>query len=167
MVPLRVLTLVVVGQNQPSVLVLEPVEETLPGKSRVVPIWIGDNEATQLSLAINHVKLPRPTTHDLFLDAITNLDARVDHVLINKIEGKLFHAQLFIKQGDRIIKLDSRPTDAIALALRQEAPLYITQEARERASFPYLFKTSRSQEEELESFKLFLEELAPDDFAGQ
>ncbi len=167
MIPLRVLTLVVVGANQPSVLVLEPVEETLPGKARVVPIWIGANEASQLSVAINHVKLPRPTTHDLFLDAITNLDARIDHVLINKIEGKLFLAQLYIKQGDRVITLDSRPTDAIALAIRQEAPLFITEEALEKASFPYLFKTNRSQEEELESFKLFLEELNPEDFTGQ
>ena len=70
MVPLKVLTLVVAGQNQPSVLVLQPVEETPAGKARIVPIWIGPTEAAQIGMALEHVKFARPMTHDLMLDAL-------------------------------------------------------------------------------------------------
>lgn len=166
MVPLRVLTLIVTGPAQPSVLVLEPVEDTPAGKSRIVPIWIGATEASQLGVAIEHVKLPRPMTHDLFLDALTNLDARIDHVVINQVRGQTFYAQLVLRQGSRLIKLDARPTDALALALRQEAPFYIEENVLEKASFPYLFKENKSEEAELQEFRTFLEGIAPDDFAG-
>lgn len=166
MVPLRVLTLIVTGPAQPSVLVLEPVEDTPAGKSRIVPIWIGATEASQLGVAIEHVKLPRPMTHDLFLDALTNLDARIDHVVINQVRGQTFYAQLVLRQGSRLIKLDARPTDALALALRQEAPFYIEENVLEKASFPYLFKENKSEEAELQEFRTFLEGIAPDDFAS-
>lgn len=164
MVPLRVLTLIVIGPGHPSVLVLEPVEDTREGAARVVPIWIGPNEAAQLGAAIEHAKLPRPMTHDLFLDALTNLDARIDHVLINDLHGSIFHTKLVIRQADRAIELDARPTDSLALAIRQDAPYYIDEDVLERASFPYLFKQQRNEEEELEQFRSFLEELAPGDF---
>ena len=167
MVSLRILTLIVVAPDQPAILVLEPIEQHRPNKARVVPIWIGPNEASQLSVAINQAKLPRPTTHDLFLDALTNLDARVDHVLINHLDGKVFHAQFVLSQGGRLITLDARPTDAIALAIRQQAPLYITEDVLEKASYPYLIKEGNSQEEELQVFKQFLENLSPEDFSPE
>ena len=66
----------------PSILVLQPIEESpVPGISRIVPIMVGAAEAAQLHLAVTHTKVARPTTHDLLLDALTNLDASVDHVL--------------------------------------------------------------------------------------
>ena len=89
MVPLKVLTLVVAGQNQPSVLVLQPVEETPAGKARIVPIWIGPTEAAQIGMALEHVKFARPMTHDLMLDALTNLDARVDSMVIYGSKGQM------------------------------------------------------------------------------
>lgn len=166
MIPLRILTLIVAGPAQPSILVLEPVEKSIPGKSRVVPIWIGPNEAAQLSVALNQVKLPRPTSHDLFLDALTNLDSRVDHVLINRAEGKTFHSRLFLKQGERVIELDARPTDSIALALRQQAPLFIAEEVLEKASYPYITRVKHTQEEELDVFRSFLDGVSPEDFSS-
>ena len=164
MVPLRVLTLIVTSPSQPSVLVLEPIEDSPANKSRIIPIWIGAHEAAQLGVAIEGVRLPRPTTHDLFLDAVTNLDARIDHVIIEEVKGQTFHAALMLKQGDRIIKLDSRPTDALALAIRQHAPFYVNEDVLERASFPYLFKQSKAEEIELQEFHRFLEQLTPEDF---
>lgn len=163
-IPLRVLTLIVISPAQPSVLVLEPVEETPEGKSRVVPIWIGPQEAMQLGIAIEHVRMPRPTTHDLFLDALTNLDTRVDHVVINDVKGQTFFAKLTLRQGARLVELDARPTDAISLALRQEAPFYIEEDILERASFPYLFKSNHDEEAELQEFHTFIEGLKPEDF---
>lgn len=78
-------------------------------------------------------------THDLFLDALTNLDARIDHVLINEVNGPTFYAKLVLRQHSRLIELDARPSDALALAIRQEAPIYMNEDVLERASFPYVF----------------------------
>lgn len=164
MIPLRVLTLIVTGPLQPSVLVLEPIEDSPAGKSRIVPIWIGVNEATQLGVALEHAKLPRPMTHDLFLDALTNLDTCVDQVIISDVKKQTFYAKLILKQGARLITLDARPTDALALAIRQEAPFYIEEDVLERASFPYLFKTKKDEEVELQEFRHFLDTIAPEDF---
>lgn len=164
MVPLRILTLIMTGHSQPSVLVLEPVEDAAADASRVLPIWIGSSEAAQLGVAMEHAKLPRPLTHDLFLDAITNLDARIDHVLIDKVKGQTFFAKLALRQGDRLVNLDARPTDAIALAVRQQAPIYIEEPILEQASFPYLFKQPRDEEAELQEFRTFIDGLSPEDF---
>lgn len=103
-----------------------------------------------------------PTTHDLLLDALTNLDASVDHVLIDKVKGSLFFAKLTLSQHGRLIELDARPSDALSLALREDAPLYINEDVLERASYPYIVRKpieDESAEEELEEFRSFLEDL--------
>ncbi len=164
MIPLKVLTLVASGSLQPSILVLEPVEDSPQGKARIIPIWIGASEAASLSLALESIRMPRPMTHDLFLDALTNLDARIDHVLIHQAKGMTFFSKLVLRQGGRLIELDARPSDALALALRQDAPFYIEEEVLEKASFPYLFKGLRDNEEVLKEFRSFLNELSPEDF---
>ncbi|MBC2887990.1 bifunctional nuclease family protein [Gordonibacter massiliensis (ex Traore et al. 2017)] len=167
MVPVNVQTLIVSAAPAPSIIVLQPIEEpTQPGKCRIVPIWVGVNEATQLGIALEKARFARPMTHDLFLDALTNLDARVDHVVINDVKGAMFFSRLTLKQHDRLIDLDARPSDSIALALRQQAPIYIEEDVLERASFPYVFKSAPDEEEELADFRSFLEELAPEDFEG-
>lgn len=165
MVPVKIETLVVSAPQNPAVIVLRPVEETPEGKMRIVPIWIGGVEAAQLSTAIERIRLPRPMTHDLFLDALTNLDARVDHVLINAVKGSTFFAKLVLRQGGRLVELDARPTDALSLALRQEAPLYIAEEVLERASFPFIRRTPEpNPEAQVEEFRTFLEQITPEDF---
>lgn len=164
MVPLRVFCLIVIGPDQPSVLVLEPIEENLPGKKRIISIWIGAHEAVQLNLAIEHTQLSRPTTHELVTDMLTNLDARVDHVVISDVKGQRFYATLVLNQYGRLIHLDARPTDAITLALRQNAPLYIEEDILERASYPFLFNEKLTNEEELQEFRSFLEKIVPEDF---
>ncbi len=164
MVPLKVLTLVVAGPNQPSVLVLQPVEDAPVGKARIVPIWIGPTEAAHIGMALEHVKLQRPMTHDLFLDALTNLDARVDSAVIYQVKGQMFFSRLTLSQGGRLINLDARPSDAVALALRQDAPLYIEESVLDQASFPFLFKGEKQTEAELAEFKTFLDNISPEDF---
>ena len=164
MIPGRIQTLIVTAAPAPSIIVLQPVDETQNGKSRVVPIWIGAAEAAQMGVALEKARFTRPMTHDLFLDALTNLDARVDHVVINDVKGPTFFARLALRQGGRLIELDARPSDALSLAVRQEAPIYIEDNVLERASFPYLFKKAPDEEDELEEFRTFLEELAPEDF---
>lgn len=164
MTPLRILTLIVTGPQNPSVLVLEPIEEAKNGVSRIVPIWIGVNETMQLGVAIEHAKLPRPMTHDLFLDAITNLDACIDHVVISNVKGQTFFAKLYLRQGGRLIELDARPTDALALAIREDAPFMIDDNVLRAASFPYIFKDEKNKQRELEEFHSFIQNLNPEDF---
>ena len=169
MVPLTVQTLIVARAPGPSVLVLQPVEESpVPGKSRIVPIWVGVAEASQLNLAITRTKVARPTTHDLFLDALTNLDARVDHVLIDGVKGSLFFAKLTLRSRGRLIDIDARPSDAISLAIRESAPLYIDEDVLEHASYPYVVRRpfdTEFAEEELDEFRMFLQGLDPQDFS--
>ena len=125
MISVRIQTLIVSNAPSLSVLVLQPEDEINSNiNSRVVPIWIGIPEAAQLGLAIEQARLPRPMTHDLFLDALTNLDSYVDHILINDVKGSTFFAKRVLRQHNRLIELDARPSDAITLAVRQGAPLY-------------------------------------------
>ncbi len=165
MVELRVLTLIVMNPGGPSFLVMEPQEEhAFEGKSRVIPICIGNHEAIGLGTVLEHARFSRPTTHDLMLDALTNLDARIDHVLIHDVKNGTFFAQLVLAQHDRLITLDARPSDAISLALRQDAPVYVEDSVLERASFPYIYHEPFDEERMVEDFKNFLEDVSPDDF---
>ena len=168
MIPVTVQTLIVTSAPGPSVLVLRPLEDsTSEGKFRIVPIWVGVAEATQLSIALEHTKLTRPMTHDLFLDAVTNLDARVDHVLISDVKGAMFLSKLTLRQHDRLIELDARPSDAISLALRQDAPLYMEESVLDRASYPYIVRKKLDEpfaQQELAEFHSFLENVDPNDF---
>ena len=169
MVPIAVQKIIIGSAPGPSILVLQPIEESpVPGVSRIVPIMVGAAEAAQLHLAVTHTKVARPTTHDLLLDALTNLDASVDHVLIDKVKGSLFFAKLTLRQHGRLIELDARPSDALSLALREDAPLYINEDVLERASYPYIVRKpieDESAEDELEEFRSFLEDLDPKDFS--
>ena len=166
MIELKVLTLIMTGMGSPSFLVLQPIEELVSeGKSRVVPICVGPSEALSLGTVLEEARFTRPMTHDLMLDALTNLDARVDHVLINDVKDGTFFARLCLAQHGRLIDLDARPSDAIALALRQGCPVYIDEGVLEQASFPYLFNRPYDEEAIVEDFKSFLDGISPDDFA--
>lgn len=164
MIPLRVQTLIMSKAPAPSVVVLIPEEETRQKNSRIVPIWIGATEAAHMGMALENARCSRPMTHDLFLDALTNLDARIDHMVINDVKGPHYFAKLVLRQGGRLIEIDARPSDAISLTVRQGAPLFIDEEALEKGSFPFVFKEEVDEKEEIENFRLFLDGIAPEDF---
>ena len=93
MISVDVLTLIMSPMPGPSILVLQPTAEL--GKKqngRVIPIWVGVSEATQLGIALEHVRFARPMTHDLFLDALTNLDTVVESVVIDDVQGPPFRS---------------------------------------------------------------------------
>ena len=168
MVPVDVLTLVMAPTPGPSILVLQPTEEmgrTCNG--RVIPIWVGVSEATQLGIALEHVRFARPMTHDLFLDALTNLDAMVESVVIDDVQGTTFFAKLKLQHHGHTITLDARPSDAIALALREQAPLFMEDSVLAAASYPYLFQSGEQNEHEIEEFHDFISTITPDDFTSE
>jgi len=98
-----------------------------------LPIWVGIFEANAIALQLENVTTPRPMTHDLLRNMISELDARVIRVVINDLRDSTFFAQIRLITGGRTLELDARPSDAIALALRTEAPIFVAQEVLDQA----------------------------------
>jgi uncharacterized protein len=94
----------------------------------VLPIWIGATEAASIAVALKQEPLARPLTHDLFNDVLSTLQASVERVLITSLKEGTYFAELVVSVGDRVLIFDSRPSDAIALALRSSAPIYVASE---------------------------------------
>jgi uncharacterized protein len=99
----------------------------------VMPIWVGIFEANAIALEIEKVAAPRPMTHDLTRNLIRNLNARLERVVISELKDDTFYATLWLQQGDEPLVLDARPSDALALALRADCPIYVTEEVMQMA----------------------------------
>lgn len=112
---------IVLDQSMSPVLLLINEEETW-----VLPIWIGPFEAHAIALALEEVKTPRPMTHDLMKSICDSLEAMVARAVVTDINDGTYLAELHLIQGGRDVIIDSRPTDAIALALRAKAPVFIS-----------------------------------------
>ncbi len=102
-----------------------------------LPIWIGIAEATSIASAIKQVAMPRPLTHDLFHDLLHELGVTVQRVVITELKDSTYYSELVLGQGDRVFLLDSRPSDAIAMALRAHAPIYVTQQVLDQAKIAF------------------------------
>lgn len=102
-------------------------------EGRVLPIWIGQFEAEAIAIPLNNVEVRRPLTHDLVGSVVSALGARVERVVINDFADGVFHARLVLEAADRHLEIDSRPSDAIAVALRVRAPIYVARFVMDRA----------------------------------
>ena len=98
-----------------------------------LPIWVGVFEANAIALQMEGVTTPRPMTHDLLRNVIRQIEGDVTRVVINNLEENTFYAQIHIKLADRELTVDSRPSDAIALALRTHAPLFVEESVLEKS----------------------------------
>ena len=95
------------------------------GQARDLPILIGLFEAVAIDRKIREVETPRPLTHDLIANIITSLSGTLERVVVNDLQSNTFYATLVIQQEDKVVEVDSRPSDAIALAVRLEAPIFV------------------------------------------
>jgi len=129
---------------------------------KTLPIWVGLFEAQAIALALENVKPPRPLTHDLTKSLIEKLKGRVDKVVINDLRNNTFYAQILMKKNGENIQVDSRPSDAIALALRLKVPIYIEEEVLDKVSVG----SKPIEEKEIEDFKKKLKDLRPEDFGA-
>jgi hypothetical protein len=93
--------------------------------ARVLPIWIGVFEANAIALQIENQATPRPMTHDLLRNVITDLRAAVDRVVVTELKDNTFYAAIYLQVGEDLVAVDARPSDAIALALRAKAPIFV------------------------------------------
>ncbi len=101
--------------------------------SVTLPIWIGVTEATSIASAIKQITMARPLTHDLFYDLLLQLGITVQRIVITELQESTYFAELILGQGDKVIVLDARPSDAIAMALRASAPIYVAQQVLDQA----------------------------------
>jgi bifunctional DNase/RNase len=126
----------------------------------VMPIWVGIFEANAIALEIEKVAAPRPMTHDLARNLIRNMNARLDRVVISELKDDTFFATLWLQQGDEPLVLDARPSDALALALRADCPIYVTEDVMQRAK---LNTTGQAEGPTAEQLRGWLEGLNDDD----
>ncbi|HEX5758536.1 MAG TPA: bifunctional nuclease family protein [Thermoanaerobaculia bacterium] len=124
-----------------------------------LPIWIGGFEAHAIALRIEGVEVPRPLTHDLLRAVIENLGAVVEKIVISDLRENTFFARIHLVQESGPLTIDSRPSDAIALALRTEAPIFVLRSVLEKAQAVDL----ASQASDEEKLRKWLEEIGPEE----
>jgi len=127
---------------------------------RVLPIWIGHAEASAIAIALEGIKVERPLTHDLIRAVIEGLKAKVSRILINELKNNTFYAKIYLERGKSIINVDARPSDSIALALRVQVPIFVSQNVLSSSG------TSMEIDDETraKALKKFLANLNPEDF---
>jgi bifunctional DNase/RNase len=126
----------------------------------VMPIWVGIFEANAIAIEIEKVAVPRPMTHDLTRNLIRHLNARLERIVISELNDDTFFATLWLTQGDEPLAIDARPSDAIALALRADCPIYVTEEVMQAAK---LNTTGPAEGQAAEQLRGWLEGLNDED----
>src|SRR5665213_1462993 len=129
--------------------------------SHYLPILIGPFEATAIALALEGAPVPRPLSHDLMRTMLETLGGRLEQVIIHDIRESTFFAKLLVRIGDRMEEIDARPSDGIALALRTQTPIYVSDKiVLEEASAD----KKHVDEGDMDKFRQFLDSLKPSDF---
>lgn len=131
--------------------------------ARFLPIWVGAVEATAIASAMENVIPPRPQTHDLLRSVVEGLGATVARVVVTELRDSVFYADLVFDTDGGEVTVSSRPSDAIALAVRTGAPVFASPSVLEEAGIELEEET---EEAEIERFREFLEDVTPEDFEG-
>ena len=131
----------------------------------ILPIWVGVYEANAIALEIEKVQTPRPMTHDLLCDILGELDVKCTQVSVTELRENTFFASITLSVAGRELEIDSRPSDAIALAVRSGAPIYAAEEVISEWAIEFEHDVEES-EDVVEKFKEFLDEVSPEDFAA-
>ena len=143
--------------NQPIVLLKEAEGE------RYLPIWIGAVEATAIAFALQGIETPRPMTHDLIRDMLGELGVGVERIVISDLVDQTFYATIRMNNGSTGgTEVSSRPSDAIALAVRLNTPIYASEEVLEQAGI----ELRDDEETEVQKFREFLDQVSPEDFVA-
>ncbi|HSL12170.1 MAG TPA: bifunctional nuclease family protein [Actinomycetota bacterium] len=142
--------------NQPIVLLREREGE------RYLPIWIGAAEAAAIALSLQGVVTPRPMTHDLMKNMLEDLAVQVRRIVVTELRESTFFATIEMQRETATFEISSRPSDAIALAVRMAVPIFASEEVLEEAAI----LIPGEEDEEVEKFREFLDNISPEDFAS-
>jgi hypothetical protein len=130
-------------------------------EKRSLPIWVGIFEANAIALELEKIPTPRPMTHDLIKNILESVDAKVEKIVVNDLRDNTFFALIHLRLGDEEITVDSRPSDAIALALRTSAPIFVDEDVVRRAKS---VEVAPKEADDQEKLKEWLQNLKPEDF---
>lgn len=146
-------------KNMSPIVLLRDTEER-----NFLPIWIGMFEAAAIAMELQDFKPPRPMTHDLLIKFAENLGAKVDRVIINEINDNTFFAvvDLIKKDGGKKIRIDARPSDAIAIAVRSKSSIFVSESVMMKAKMV----NAEKDEKETEKFNSFIDNIKPEDFSS-
>jgi uncharacterized protein len=135
--------------------------------NKFLPIWIGHPEAAAILMKLQSQAPPRPMTHDLLSDMLEQLEAQVVRITVTELRENTFYAQITVQQDGREIEVDSRPSDAIALAIRAEAPIFAADRVIEESAIEFEGEDVDQEvlDAEVAKFRNFLDEVTPEDFA--
>jgi bifunctional DNase/RNase len=148
--------------NSPIVLLRE-----MAGKRRVLPIFIGGPEATAIAFALDGVVTPRPMTHDLMKDLLNEVGARVERIVVTDLSDRTFFAEIHLEGPSGSHRVSSRPSDAIALAVRVGAPIFAAEEVVDEAATVVEDDAEDADREDVvEQFREFIDKVSPEDFAS-
>jgi bifunctional DNase/RNase len=132
--------------------------------NKFLPIWIGHPEAAAILMKLQGAATPRPMTHDLLADVFEQLDAEVVRITVTELRENTFYASITVQQNGSEIEIDSRPSDAIAIAVRSDAPIFAAERVIEESAIE--FEGEEVNEEEIvDEFRKFLDDVSPDQFA--
>lgn len=159
MVEMKVESLVFDPQTNTPIIILKDME----GKMSL-PIWVGYPEATAIALEIENVVTPRPMTHDLIKNIFEGLSADVNHIVVNDLKNNTFYAVISVNINGDLVDVDSRPSDAIAVALRMKVPIFVMQKVLDSAKVFDLNISSEHLQEDDDQFKKWLDNINPSDF---
>jgi hypothetical protein len=140
--------------NQPIVLLREREGE------RYLPIWIGAAEAAAIALSLQGVQTPRPMTHDLMKNILDEVSVNVDRIVVTELRDSTYYATIEMQRNGERFEISSRPSDAIALAVRMAVPIFASEDVLNEASI----LIPGDEEEEVEKFREFLDNVSPEDF---
>lgn len=157
----------VIGMPMPSMITLRPSNTDSDDQaSQVLPIWIGTMEATAIAAALDERNgHDRPLTHTLANNLVHALGGKIGRVVIDRAEGSTFFATIYIRCSNGMFtRVDARPSDAIALAIRADVPLFVEEDVFAAAACPRAFKPGSEQSVEIEEFHKFIDGVEPDDF---
>lgn len=157
MVEMKVSGVILDSQSRHPIVMLRDMEER-----RALLIWIGEPEANSILMALEGIKPPRPLTHDLLQSVLTQLAAPLQRVVITEMRDQTFFAELECERDGNPLKIDARPSDAIALALRAGASIFVANDVMTANAI--MINQEENPEEEDEKFKEFLQNVKPGDF---
>jgi bifunctional DNase/RNase len=144
--------------KQPIVLL-----KTADGK-RFLPIWIGPNEASAIMTKLQGGEPPRPMTHDLLQSIVEELGGAVVRIAVTELRENTFYALITLRCNGREVEIDSRPSDAIALAVRVDAPIFAADDVINESAIEFEGEAETSEETVVEEFRQFLQDVKPEDF---
>jgi bifunctional DNase/RNase len=135
---------------------------------RYLPIWIGPYEAEAIALRLRNIEVARPLTHDLLNNVISRMGGEVSHIIVNELRDDTFYARISVNLNGRKLEIDSRPSDAIALAVRADTPIFVEEDVMAQAGIiPEVDISEDADDEALSAFRDFIDNLNLDDLPLQ